>query len=140
MQKPIGFEINKKEFEELTRDIYNNQYNNGFKIITNKRTYDLKNAKKLWMEVTTRKTTKSETKELYKELLQKDIDVLERGKVDESNTIVCIRKYVLNIVRNIGSEITDAYVHHKNVSKETMFKRSIAERTKIKRGRLDEIE
>ena len=35
MQKPIGFQINKKEFEELTRDIYNNQYNNGFKIITN---------------------------------------------------------------------------------------------------------
>ena len=46
MQKPIGFEINKKEFEELTRDIYNNQYNNSFKTITNKRTYDLKNAKK----------------------------------------------------------------------------------------------
>ena len=139
MQKPIGFEINKKEFEELTRDIYNNQYNNGFKIITNKRTYDLKNAKKTWMEVTTGKTTKSETKELYKELLQKDIDVLERGKIDESNKIVGIRKHILNIVRNIGSIFTDAYVHHKNVSKGTLLERSIAERTKIKRGRLDEI-
>ena len=50
MQKPLWFEINKKEFEELTRDIYNNQDNNGFKIITNKRTYDLKNAKKFWTE------------------------------------------------------------------------------------------
>ena len=62
MQKPLWFKINKKEFEELTRDIYNNQDNNDFKIIINKRTYDLKNAKKFWMEVTTYKTTKSEVK------------------------------------------------------------------------------
>ena len=55
MQKPIGFEINKKQFEELTKDIYNNQDNNDFKTIINKRTYDLENAKKIWMEVTTRK-------------------------------------------------------------------------------------
>ena len=52
MQEPLWFEINKKEFEELTRDIYNNQDNNDFKIIKNKRTYDLKNSKKFWTEVT----------------------------------------------------------------------------------------
>ena len=34
--------------------------------------------KKIWMEVTTCKTTKSEAKELYNELIQKDIDALER--------------------------------------------------------------
>ena len=32
MQNPIWFEMNKKEFEELTRDIQNNQDNNDFKI------------------------------------------------------------------------------------------------------------
>ena len=47
MQKPLWFEINKKEFEELTGDIYNNQDNKDFKIIINNRTYDLKNAKNL---------------------------------------------------------------------------------------------
>ena len=41
------FEINKKEFEELIRDIYNSQDNNDFKIVINERTYDLKNAKKM---------------------------------------------------------------------------------------------
>ena len=41
------FEINKKEFEELTGGIYNNQYNNEFKIITNNKIYNLKNAKKI---------------------------------------------------------------------------------------------
>ena len=77
MQKPIWFEINKKEFKEVARDIYNKK-GNGFKVTTNKRTYDLKNAKKFWMEVTTRKTTKSVAKEFYNELIQKDIDALER--------------------------------------------------------------
>ena len=36
MQKPLWFEINKKEFEELTRNIYNNQDNNDFKVIITK--------------------------------------------------------------------------------------------------------
>ena len=51
MQKPLWFEINQKEFEELTGDIYNNQDNNDFKIKINKKTYDLENTKKIWTEV-----------------------------------------------------------------------------------------
>ena len=46
-QKPLWFKINKPEFEELTRDIYNNQDIKDFKITINKGTYDLKNAKKI---------------------------------------------------------------------------------------------
>ena len=46
MQKPLWFKINKKEFEESTRNIFNNQDNNDFKIEINKKTYDLENAKK----------------------------------------------------------------------------------------------
>ena len=45
MQKPIWFEINKKEFQELPIDIYNNQDNNDFKIVIDKKTYNLKNGK-----------------------------------------------------------------------------------------------
>ena len=60
MQKPLWFKINEKKFEELTGDIYNNQDKNDFRIIRNKRTYDLKNAKKIWMELTTSKISKSE--------------------------------------------------------------------------------
>ena len=71
LQKPLWFEINRKELEELTRDIYNNQDNDNFKININKRTYDLKNAKKFWMGVTTSKISKSEVKKLSNELIQK---------------------------------------------------------------------
>ena len=52
--KPLLFEINKSEFAKLTRDIDNNQNNKDFKIIVNKKPYHLKNAKKNWIEVTTR--------------------------------------------------------------------------------------
>ena len=37
MQKSLWFEINRKEFEELTEDIYNNQDNKDSKIIVNKK-------------------------------------------------------------------------------------------------------
>ena len=93
------------------------------------------------MEATTRKTTKSETKELYNELIQKDTDALEREKNDESNKIDNVRKFnILSILDNVGSIFTGAYLHYKNLLKETMFARSIAEKTKLRRGRSDEIE
>ena len=73
--------INKPEFDELTSNIYKNQNNKEFKITINKRKYDLKNAKKFWAKVTTNKTSRNEAKKLCKELIQKDIDALEREKV-----------------------------------------------------------
>ena len=127
MEKPLWFEINKKGFEELTGDIYNNQHKNNFKIIINKRTYDLKNAKKFRMEVTTRKTTKSEAKELYNELIQWDIDALEGEEINDT------RKYnIFNILNNVGSIFADTYLYYKNVPKETMFERRIAQRIRLK--------
>ena len=74
-------------------------------------------------------------KKLYSELIQKDIDALEREKSDE------IEKYnILDILNNVGSIFTGAYFHYKNVPKETTFARTITERTKLRRERSDEIE
>ena len=109
MQKLIQFKINKKDFEELIGDIYNNQDNNNFKNIINIRTYDLKNAKQFCMKVTTRKISKSEAKDLYNELMQKYTDALEREKSND------IRKYsILDILNNKGSMFT--YILKKKVS------------------------
>ena len=133
-QEPLWFEINKKEFGKLTGDIYNNQNNSNFKIIIDNKTYNVKKAKRIWMEVTTRQNTKCEIKKIYNELIQKDIDALEREKSDD------IRKYnILNIINNVGSIFTDTYLHYKDVPKVKMFERSITERTKLRRGRFDEI-
>ena len=88
--------------------------------------------KKNWIEVTTQKTTKSEEKNLYNELIQKDTDTLEREKTSD------IRKHnILDIFNNVGSIFTGAYLHYKDGSKETMFERSIEERIKLRRGRTE---
>ena len=57
------------------------------KIIINKGTYDLNNAKKIMKEITTRKISKTEAKKLYVELIQKYIDALRNEKSND------IRKY-----------------------------------------------
>ena len=68
------------------------------------------------------------------ELIRKDIHTLEREKSNR------FEKYnILNVLENLGSIFTGIYFHYKNVPKETMFQRSIAKRTKLRRGRLDEI-
>ena len=90
--------------------------------------------KNFWTEVSARKTTKSEANKLYNELIQKDIDTLKREKSNR------LEKYnILDIFNNVGSIFTGAYLHYKDVPKETMFERSIEERIKSRRGRLDEI-
>ena len=95
----------------------------------------MENAKEFRTEITTRKTTKCGAKELYNELIQKDIDTLEKSK--------CIKpeKYnILNILENVGIIFTGAYLHYKDEPKETIFERSIVEKIKLRKGRLDEIE
>ena len=111
---PLWFRINKSEFDELISNIYNNQNNKDFKITINKKTYDLKNAKKKknWTRVTTSKISKNEAKKLYKELIQKDIDVLEREK---SNSIK--KHNILKILENIGTIFTGTYLHYGEVPK-----------------------
>ena len=142
MKKTLWFEINKKELEELTREIYNNQDKNDFKIIINRRPYDLKNAKKIWRKVTIHKSTKSDTKNLYNELIQKDNDALEKEKnyVEREEVDGIIKYNVLNILKNVSSIFSGAYLDYKNVPKEAMFERSIEERINLRRGRLDKIE
>ena len=46
----------------------------------------------------------------------------------------------MNILKNVGSIFSGAYLDYKNVPKEAMFERSIEERINLRRGRLDKIE
>ena len=91
MQIPLWFKINKSEFEELTSDIQNNQNNKDFKITINKKTYDLKNAKKIWTKITKGKISKIEAKKLYKELIQKTLMHWKKKKV------IALRKTIFKI-------------------------------------------
>ena len=67
-------------------------------------------------------------------MIQKDIDTLEKSKSNKPE------KYnILNVLKNLGSIFSGTYFHYKDVPKGTMFERSIVERIKLRKGRLDEI-
>ena len=55
IQKPLWIKLNKNAFDSLTEDVYNNLNNNKFKTTVNKKAYDLKNAKKFLVKITTQK-------------------------------------------------------------------------------------
>ena len=58
------------------------------------------------MEVSTRKISKSEAKNLYKELIRKDIDALENKKSNDAGTY-----NTLQILNNVGAIFTGSYLH-----------------------------
>ena len=67
-------------------------------------------------------------------MIQKDTDELENRKINIPE------KYnILDILNNVGSIFTGVYLHYKDVSKKTIFERSIEERIKSRRERLDEV-
>ena len=90
--------------------------------------------KKTWTKVTTSQISKNEAEKLYEELIQKDTDALTRKKV------MALRNNILKILDNVSAIFTaDTYLHYQGLPKETEFERSIAEREKLRRQRLDEV-
>ena len=65
-------------------------------------------------------------------MIQQDIDSRKREK---SNSIK--KNNILKIFENINAIYTGAYFHHEELFKETIFERSIADRVKSRRQRLD---
>ena len=86
-------------------------------------------------KVTTRKISKNEEEKLYEELIQKDIDTLRREK---SNNIK--KHNILDILNNVGTILIGVYLHYGEVPKETMFERTIAVRSKLRKEKIAEIE
>ena len=78
IQKPLWIKLNKNDFDSLTEDVYNNLNNSEFKTTTGKRTYYLKNAKKLLLEITTKKISENEALKLYADLIRPEIATLKK--------------------------------------------------------------
>ena len=69
---------------------------------------------------------------MYNELIQKEIDAL---KTEKSNSN---KKYnILKILENINAIFTGNYLHYKELPKETIFERSIADRIKSRKERFN---
>ena len=78
IQKLLWIKLNKNDFDSLTEDVYNNLNNSEFKTTAGKRTYYLKNAKKLLLEITTKKISENEALKLYADLIRPEIATLKK--------------------------------------------------------------
>ena len=73
IQKPLWIKSNKNNFDSLTEDIYNNLNNSEFKATVDGKAYDLRNAKKFLLEITTKKIRENEARELCNNLVKSGI-------------------------------------------------------------------
>ena len=88
------------------------------------------------LEITTKTISKHEARKLYNDLIKPDVDALKHAKGKGKNK----RTNILNILSNTESSLFEGvYFHYKDVPKKTWYERSIAERAKLRRQRLDEV-
>ena len=75
---------------------------------------------------------RNKARKLYNELIEKDIDALERERSNSN------KKYnILEILKNINAIFTGNYSYYKELPKETIFERSIADRIKSRKERFN---
>ena len=77
---------------------------------------------------------KKEAFKFYSDLINPDITELKNMKGKGKNK----RYNILKVLKNLNSVFTGVSLHYKDVPKKAMLERSIAEKTKLRRERLDE--
>ena len=134
MQKPLWVKLSKNDFDSLIRDVNDNLSNNEFNTTVNKNVYNLNNAQKFLVDITTQTIIEKEAFELYSNLITPDINELKNAK-GRSKTK---RNKILDILENLESVFTGAYLHYNDVPSES--EENIAKRIESIKGRLNEIE
>ena len=121
--------MSRSNFASLIKDV-NNLDNKDYQTKINNVNYDLKSAEQFLLKI----VSENEAHKMYKNLIKPKVDKLAsakgRGKDKRDN--------ILNILENIESSIFDGYYYHyfDNLKSKTTEK-SITERTKLRRQRLD---
>ena len=86
------------------------------------------------MKITTSKISVKEAFKLYSDLVIPDIATLEKSSSSKGRT-----NNILNILKNFESVFTGVYLNYSDKPSESELEESIAERTKLRRQRSDEI-
>ena len=134
ISKPLWIEIPRNDFISLIKEVVDSLDNNYFQTTVNKRKYDLKKAEKYMLQIIIKKISTNEAFELYNSLIKPDVHTLNNALSRGRNR----RNNILAILDNIKSSLFDnVYFHYQDKSSET--EESIAQRTKLRRQRSDEI-
>ena len=101
--------------------------NNEFKTTVDKKDYDLKNAKKFLLKMTTKKISERKALELYSDFITSDITALKKAKSNKNKNKW---RKILDVLENLESVFTCIYLHYKDVP--TISEKSIAEKMKLR--------
>ena len=110
MQIPLWIKTNENDFDSLIQDVYNNLNNNEFKTTVDKKIYDLTNAKKSLVKITTQKISEKEALKLYSDSITPEITELENAKGKSKNK----RNNILNVLENFKSVFNGNYFNYKD--------------------------
>ena len=83
------------------------------KTAANNHAYNLKSEETFLFQITTKQNSENKAHELYDDLIKEDISALEKRKDIGKDK----RENILNILRNLESVFTGAYLHYDNASK-----------------------
>ena len=92
-----------------------------------------KNAKKFLVKITNQKISEKYALKLYSDFVTPDINALEKSKSKGKDR----RNNILSVFKNLESVFSGVYLNYSDNSSES--EESIAERTKLRRQRSDEI-
>ena len=109
-QKPLWVILNKNDFDSLIQDIYNNLNSDEFKTTVDKKAYNLKNSKKFFMKITIQKNNEKEALKLYSDLIDPEINALEKFKSKGKDR----RNNILNVLKSLKSVFTGIYLSYSN--------------------------
>ena len=129
--KPLWIKLSRSDFASLIKDVVNNLDNKDYQTKINNDNYDLKNVEQVLLKIATKKISKNEAHELYKILIEPKVDILKNAKGKRNDKT----SNILNILENIEWIIFDSYYYY--FDKPKITEKSIAERTQLKRERLD---
>ena len=113
MQKTLQVKLNEIDFDSLIQDVYNNLNKDEFKSTVDKKSYDLKNAKKLLVKIITQKDSEKDALKLYSDLITPDITALEKSKSKRKYE----RHNILSVLKILESVFTGVYLNNQIINK-----------------------
>ena len=131
--KLLWIKLSRSDLASLIKDVVDNLDKKDYQTKINNDNYDLTNAEEVLLEIVTKKISKNEALKLYENPIEpkavKLVKAKGRGKDKRNN--------ILNILDNIKSIIFEGRYFHYDSSKSKTTEKSISERRKLRRQRLD---
>ena len=124
--------LSRNDFTSLIKDVVNNLDNKNYQTAINKDNHDLQNAEKFLLKIATENINENKARKLYEHLIEPKVDKLTsaigKGKDKRNN--------VSDILNNIKLSIFEGCYYY-YFDKPKITEESIAERTKLRRQRLN---